>query len=63
MIAIALQIGLVGVLLNGFAALFISLPQIRKAFQAASWAISLLFSFLFKTLGLLVAWDVAKSFL
>ena len=45
MFVIAIQIGLIGVFLNGFAALFFSLPQVKRAFQAASYSMSLLFQF------------------
>ena len=62
MIVIALQIGVLGAVLNGFAALFFSAGPVMAAFQRASFAMSLLFGALFCGLGILVAWDIIKSF-
>lgn len=63
MVVIAFQIGLVGAVLNAFAALFFSSPPVMRGFQAASYAMSLLFGVLFVGLGLLVASDVVGDFL
>lgn len=58
MLVIAIQIGIVGALLNCFAALFFSSPPVMRRLQAASYAMSVVFGVLFVGLGVLVAWDV-----
>lgn len=62
MIIIAVQIGLLGALLNSFAALFFSSSAVMRKFQAASVWMSILFGVLFSALGALVAWDVIRTF-
>ena len=62
MIIIALQIGLLGAVLNAFAALFFSSPAVMRSFQAASVWMSILFGILFCGLGALVGWDVLQVF-
>ena len=61
MIAITLQVGALGAILNIIAALFFSSPAVIRGFQRASFATSILFGVLFVGLGLLVTWDVVKS--
>lgn len=61
MIIIALQIGLLGILLNGFAALCFSAPPVIRAFQNASFTMSVLFGVLFCGLGIVVAWDIVQG--
>ena len=56
--AIVLQIGVVAAALNLFAAVFFSSPPVMRAFQRASWAMSMAFGVLFVGLGLIVLWDV-----
>lgn len=63
MLAIALQIGLLGAVLNIIAALFFSSPAVMRAFQAASFWMSLLFGVLFCGLGAIVGWDVLAGIL
>lgn len=62
MIIIAVQIGLLGAILNAIAALFFSSATVMRAFQAASVWMSILFGVLFCALGALVAWDVIQAF-
>ena len=62
MILIVVQIGLLGALLNAFAAIFFSSATFVRTFQAASVWMSILFGVLFSTLGVLVAYDVARDF-
>jgi threonine/homoserine/homoserine lactone efflux protein len=62
MIIIAVQIGLLGALLNAIAALFFSSSAVMRTFQAASVWMSILFGVLFNALGALVAWDVVREF-
>ena len=61
MIIIAAQIGLLGALLNAFAALFFSSTAVIRAFQASSVWMSVLFGILFCALGALVAWDLTQA--
>lgn len=61
MVVIAIQIGIIGAVLNAFAALFFSSPPIMRGFQAASRPMSILFGMLFVGLGLIVVLDVAKD--
>lgn len=61
MVVIPLQIGVLGVLLNTLAALFFSSPPVMRAFQAASFTMSIVFGVLFCGLGLLVALDVLSD--
>ena len=63
MIVIALQIGILAAILNAFAALFFSVASVMRAFQNASFAVSILFGVLFCGLGALVAQDIIKDFL
>ena len=62
MILIVVQIGLLGALLNAFAAIFFSSATFVRTFQAASVWMSILFGVLFSTLGVLVAYDVARDY-
>lgn len=57
MFLIVLQIGLLGALLNTFAALFFSWPPVMRRFQAAGHPMSILFGILLVGLGLVVAFD------
>ena len=61
MLVIAIQIGIVGALLNAFAALFFSSPVIMRGFQVASYPMSILFGIIFVGLGSIVAWDVLSG--
>ncbi len=61
MIVIAVQVGLLGALLNVFAAVFFSSAVFMRSFQAAGIWTSILFGVLFSVLGLLVAWDVLRE--
>ena len=63
MITIAVQVGLLGILLNVFAAIFFSSAVFMRAFQAAGIWMSILFGVLFSALGTLVAWDVIREYL
>jgi threonine/homoserine/homoserine lactone efflux protein len=63
MIIIVAQIGLLGALLNAFAAFLFSSATFIRTFQAASVWMSVLFGVLFSALGALVAWDVIRDFL
>jgi len=63
MIIIAVQIGLLGALLNAFAALFFSSAAFMQTFQSASVWMSILFGAMFSALGAIVAWDVFREFL
>lgn len=58
MAVIVIQIGVTGMVLNAIAALFFSTPSVMRGFQAAGFAMSVLFGILFVGLGLVVAWDV-----
>jgi threonine/homoserine/homoserine lactone efflux protein len=62
MLAIAVQVGLLGVLLNVFAAILFSSAVFIRSFQAAGTWMSVLFGVLFSALGALVAWDVIRDF-
>ena len=59
--AIAGQILVLGAVLNTCAALFFSAPAVMRRFQAAGFAMSLIFGTLFVGLGLLVAWDLITA--
>jgi len=63
MVIIAVQIGLLGALLNAFAALFFSSAAFMRTFQSASVWMSILFGVMFSALGAIVAWDVVREFL
>ena len=63
MIAIVLQIGVLAAFLNAFAALFFSSGPVKRAFEAYSYVISMVFGLLFCGLGGLVAWDIIQGFL
>lgn len=63
MILIVVQIGLLGALLNAFAAFFFSSVTFIRTFQTASVWVSILFGVLFSTLGAFVAYDVVRDFL
>ncbi|AZV77990.1 LysE family translocator [Parasedimentitalea marina] len=63
MIIIAVQVGLLGILLNVFAAIFFSSAVFMRSFQAAGIWMSILFGVLFGALGMLVAWDVIREYL
>ena len=63
MATIAVQIGLLGAILNAIAALFFSTPSVMRAFQSASRSVSILFGVLFCGLGALVAGDVLQEFI
>ena len=45
------------------AALFFSTPAVMRGFQAAGFAMSVLFGVLFVGLGLVVAWDVLRGWI
>ena len=61
LIIIVVQIGLIAVLLNGFAAFLFSSATFIQKFQAAGIWMSVLFGVLFSVLGALVAWDVIRN--
>jgi len=61
MIVIALQIGILAAMLNAVAALFFSTGTVIRAFQSASFVMSVIFGVLFCGLGALVAWDILKG--
>ena len=61
MLVIALQIGILAAILNGFAALFFSSGPVMRAFQNASYVTSVLFGVLFCGLGALVGWDIVNG--
>ncbi|MBT8414071.1 MAG: LysE family transporter [Boseongicola sp.] len=63
MVIIAVQIGVTGAILNVFAALFFSTASVMRAFQSASYVVSIVFGVLFSGLGVLVLWDIAQDFL
>jgi len=63
MITIAVQVGLLGVLLNVCAALLFSSAVFMRSFQAAGIWMSILFGVLFSSLGTLVAWEVIRVYL
>jgi threonine/homoserine/homoserine lactone efflux protein len=63
MALIAIQVGLLGAILNIGAAVFFSSAAFKKAFQKAGVWVSVLFGILFSILGALVAWDVIKNLL
>jgi threonine/homoserine/homoserine lactone efflux protein len=63
MIVIAFQIGLLAAILNSIAALFFSTGSVMRAFENASYAVSIVFGVLFCGLGALVLWDIAQEFL
>ncbi len=58
MVLIVVQIAVLGAILNVIAALFFSHPPVMRAFQAASFGMSILFGILFCGLGVLVAWEM-----
>lgn len=60
MIIIAIQVGLLGAILNSFAAFFFSSGVFMRWFQAAGIWMSMVFGLLFCALGTLVAWDVFR---
>ena len=62
MIIIAGQVGLLGAVLNIFAAIFFSSAVFIRFFQDAGIWMSVLFGVLFSSLGSLVAWDVMEDF-
>lgn len=63
MIIIAIQVGLLGAILNTFAAIFFSSAVFMRWFQSAGIWVSVVFGILFSALGVLVAWDVLREFL
>jgi threonine efflux protein len=63
MLIIAVQVGVLGVLLNVCAALLFSSAVFMRSFQAAGIWMSILFGFLFSALGTVVAWDVIRDYL
>ncbi|WP_281856635.1 LysE family translocator [Litoreibacter halocynthiae] len=63
MIIIAVQVGLLGAILNAFAAIFFSSAVFMRWFQAAGIWMSVVFGVLFSALGALVAWDALREFL
>ena len=62
MAIITVQIGIIGVILNVFAALVFSSAAFIRWFQSAGIWMSILFGILFGALGLIVGWDVVSEF-
>lgn len=62
MTLIAVQIGILGAILNAIAAIFFSSAAVMRAFQAASVWMSILFGLMFCALGVLVAWDIVQAY-
>ena len=62
-IAIMIQFGLIGILLNVSSAFLFSSAAFKKWFQSIGVYMSLLFGVLFCALGIYVAWDVCKGLL
>lgn len=58
LIAIVIQFGIIGIVLNGFAAILFSSRAFVKKFQSAGTWMALAFAVSFTILGALVTWDV-----